>query len=197
MNFMEYVHKRRSVYALGSKPPLEDSAVEALVKAAMLDAPTAFHSQSARVVLLFEGAHKKFWGLVGDALRAIVPEGSFASTAEKLAGFSAGRGTILFYEDWDVVERMQKEYSVFADKFPIWSNQGSAILQYILWTALAAENVGASLQHYNPIVDAAAAKEFGIAPSWRLNAQMPFGSIEAPTDEKECDSLDHRLRIVR
>ncbi len=53
-----------------------------------------------------------------------------------------------------------------------------------MWTALSEINVGASLQHYNPIVDEEVAQTYDIPANWKLRAQLVFGSIEAPAGEK-------------
>ena len=44
--------------------------------------------------------------------------------------------------------------------------------------------MGASLQHYNPIVDEEVAQTYDIPANWKLRAQLVFGSIEAPAGEK-------------
>ncbi len=45
--------------------------------------------------------------------------------------------------------------------------------QFAVWTALAEHKVGASLQHYNPLVDAQTHKTWNLPESWKLRAQMP------------------------
>ncbi|MCJ9709258.1 nitroreductase family protein, partial [Bordetella hinzii] len=72
----------------------------------------------------------------------------------------------------------------YADNFPVWSEQASGMAQLSVWSALANAGVGASLQHYNPLIDAAVAREWKVPASWKLRAQMPFGSNEAPKSEK-------------
>ena len=67
--------------------------------------------------------------------------------------------------------------------------------QQAVWVALANEGVGASLQHYNPLIDEMIAKEFNIPANWKLRAQMPFGSIEAPAGEKEFMADEDRFRV--
>ena len=62
--------------------------------------------------------------------------------------------------------------------------QGSGIAQYAVWVALSEAGIGASLQHYNPLPDAAVAARWGVPASWKLRAQMPFGSNEAGFGEK-------------
>ncbi|GAW19224.1 hypothetical protein ANO14919_087090 [Xylariales sp. No.14919] len=39
------------------------------------------------------------------------------------------------------------------DKFPQWLDHANGMLQYAVWTMLAAEGLGCNLQHYNPMVD--------------------------------------------
>ena len=49
--------------------------------------------------------------------------------------------------------------------------------QFAVWTMLADSGLGASLQHYNPLIDEAVRQAFEVPASWRLVAQMPFGAI--------------------
>lgn len=47
------------------------------------------------------------------------------------------------------------------------------------------------MQHYNPLIDEAVSAEFGLPPSWVLQAQMPFGTVAqaaAPVDKQPVDS---------
>src|SRR5690606_41370671 len=67
---------------------------------------------------------------------------------------------------------------------PIWSEQSSGIAQFAVWVAFAEAGIGASLQHYNPVVGEAVASTWNIPASWKLRAQMPFGSNEAGFGEK-------------
>ena len=56
--------------------------------------------------------------------------------------------------------------------------------QYVIWTALASLDIGANLQHYNPVIDQRVADAWDIADDWELNAQMVFGAIEQPAGDK-------------
>lgn len=89
-----------------------------------------------------------------------MPEQAFAATEQKIDSFAAGAGSILFFEDMAVVKGLQEQFPLYADNFPIWSEQASGIAQFAVWTALAQENVGASLQHYNPLIDTQVQKEW-------------------------------------
>lgn len=178
------IEKRRTQYALGKDLPLSRDDMTRLIETAVKLSPSAFNSQSSRVVILFGQQSDRFWQIVKDELRKKVPADAFASTDAKINGFAAGAGTILFYEDQDTVKSLQQQFASYADNFPIWSEQASGMAQYAVWTALANANIGASLQHYNPLPDAATAKEWDIPTTWKLRAQMPFGSNQAPFGDK-------------
>lgn len=67
--------------------------------------------------------------------------------------------------------------------------------QHSVWTALANANIGASLQHYNPLIDQEVAQTWDIPASWKLRAQMPFGSNEQPFGEKAFMDDGDRFKV--
>ena len=184
MSFLDYIKQRRTIYAVGKNVALTPEQIESVIKEAVNHSPSAFNSQTSRIVTLFGESHLQFWNVVRETLRKIVPEAAFEGTNAKINSFAAGYGTVLFYEDQDVVKSLQEQFALYADNFPVWSEHSSAIAQFSVWTALSEQNVGASLQHYNPIVDAEIAEIFDIPANWKLRAQLVFGSIEAPAGEK-------------
>ena len=192
---IEIYQKRRTQYVLGKNIPMDNEQVIALIKEAVRQAPSSFNSQSSRAVILLGEQSEQFWALTREALRPMVPADAFVSTESKLASFAAGAGTVLFFEDQDVVKGLQEQFAAYADNFPIWSEQSSGIAQFAVWTALAEAGIGASLQHYNPVVDADVTKTWDIPASWTLRAQMPFGSNEAGFGEKTFMDDEQRFRV--
>lgn len=193
-SFLDKIKNRRSIYAIGKNVALEQAEIEQIIKDAVKHSPSSFNSQSSRVVILFGDSHHKFWEIVRETLRKIVPEAAFAATSGKLDSFSAGFGTALFYEDQAVIKGLQEQFALYADNFPVWSEHSSAIAQFATWTALSELGLGASLQHYNPIVDADAAEAFDVPATWKLRAQLVFGSVEAPAGEKAFISDEDRFK---
>jgi predicted oxidoreductase (fatty acid repression mutant protein) len=183
-DFLEALKKRRTQYSLGKTLPLSRDEVTDLIHKAVKHSPSSFNSQSSRVVTLFGAESDKLWEITKDELRKIVPAENFAATAAKLDSFAAGAGTVLFFEDQDVVKGLQEQFPLYADNFPVWSEQASGMAQLAVWTALAQAGIGASLQHYNPVIDASVEASWNIPASWKLRAQMPFGSHEAEIGEK-------------
>ena len=47
--------------------------------------------------------------------------------------------------------------------------------QLAVWTMLEDAGFGASLQHYNPLIDKEVRERWDLPAAWRLFAQMPFG----------------------
>ncbi|MFI0472530.1 nitroreductase family protein [Halomonas sp. HMF6819] len=186
---------RRSQYAIGKDISLSQDEASKLIQQAVKLAPTSFNSQSSRAVILFNEQHDRFWEIVMDTLREMVPPESFDATEKKVNGFAAGAGTVLFFEEQDVVRNLQEKFPLYADNFPVWSDQASGIAQFAVWTALAQANIGASLQHYNPIIDEAVAKEWNLPATWKLRAQMPFGSHEGEFGEKTFMDDSERFRV--
>jgi uncharacterized protein len=195
--FYQAVLDRRSIYDLLDTPVLSDDELIEKIGYALKHTPTAFNSQSDRVVVLLGDAHHKLWDMTKEILRQIVPQDAFASTEAKMESFRKAYGTILYFEDRDIVTGLQQQFPLYKDNFPIWSQQQNGMLQYVIWTTLTVEGYGASLQHYNPLIDEAIAKEWNIPASWKLTAQMPFGTIGQPADEKSFNPLEERLVIHR
>lgn len=186
---------RRSVYALNKNLPLPAGEVAAIIEHAVKHTPSSFNSQSTRVVVLFGAEHEKLWRFAEDALRAVVPAESFEPTAQKLAMFKAAAGSVLFFEDQEVVKGLQAQFPTYADNFPVWAEHSDAMHQYAVWTTLAAAGIGANLQHYNPLIDAAVAREWNIPASWTLRAELVFGGIAAAAGEKAYAPLDDRFKV--
>lgn len=64
-----------------------------------------------------------------------------------------------------------------------------------VWTGLSALGFGANLQHYNPVIDAPVAKQWGIPSDWRLISQLVFGSPEGGAGEKAQKPVEERVKI--
>ena len=127
-----------------------------------------------------------------------MPTEAYPQTEGKINNaFKAGYGTVVFFEDENVVKQLQTSYPTYSAAFPIFSQHSSGMLQFIVWTALEQLGFGASLQHYSPLVDAPLAKEWDIPANWKVVAQMPFGKPLATPSEKTFLPLEDRLKIFK
>lgn len=197
MSFTDLQTKRRSIYALGRQVTQTPEALYDLVKSAVKQSPTSFNNQSVRAVVLMGDAHEKLWDMTAQRLQQEVPdEAAYQQTLAKINhAFKAGFGTVLFYTDTDVVKMYEEQIPLYAENFYDWSEQAHGMAEYATWLALTEAGLGASLQHYNPLIDEAVAAAFDIPDNWRLRAQMPFGSIEAAASEKDMMSDAERFKF--
>jgi len=184
-SFAEAAKDRRTIYQLNNKAPISDKAIVDIAEKAVLHTPSAFNSQSTRLVVLLNGDHEKFWDFVLEVLKPLTPEDKFASTEQRITGFRAAKGTILFYNDPEPVENLRKGFPAYAQHFDTWAEHSNAMHQYALWVALEAEGFGANLQHYNPIIDQRAAQEWNIPLDWKLRSQLVFGGRDGEAGEKQ------------
>ena len=72
---------RRSYYSIGSDSPVLDEEIVHIIREAVKNVPSAFNSQSTRIVLLLGDEHKKLWNIVKETLKArisaeLLPDGS-------------------------------------------------------------------------------------------------------------------------
>ncbi|MDR0952855.1 MAG: nitroreductase family protein [Elusimicrobiota bacterium] len=196
-DFFEVIAARRTRYSIDNKVSITQARVQEILEIALKNTPTSFNSQGGRLVLLFGEHNQKLWDIVKNTLKAIVPADKFAPTEKKINSFAAGFGAILFFEDQSVVEKLKTQLPTYKDSFEPWAQQSSGMLQYVIWAAFTAEGLGASLQHYNPLIDAEVAKVFNLPKEWRLIAQMPFGNPTAEPFNKVQQPIETRLKVFK
>lgn len=91
--------------------PVLDEEVVHIVRTAV-NVPSAFNSQSTRIVLLLGDEHK-LWDIVKNTLKQRISPEAFVKTEAKIDGcFAAGHGTVLYFEDTAIVKKLQ-------DAFPL------------------------------------------------------------------------------
>lgn len=196
--FNSLAANRRSIYALGDNLSQTPEEIFDLVKQTIKNSPTAFNSQTVRAVVLFGKSSDKVWEIVEDALRKIAKSpDAFEQTKSKIDSFKAGYGTILYFTDTTIVHQLENDYPSYAANFANWAEQGLGGAQQAVWTAFAEQGIGASLQHYNPLIDDAIHQVFNLPADWQLRAEMPFGSIEAPAGEKAQLDDEEMFKLIK
>lgn len=192
---IQLAKNRRSIYPLTKDLPIAVSRITEIVNDVTLQTPSSFNNQSNRIAVLYGAEHEKLWDITKETLKAIVPADAFAATEQKLNLFRGAAGTVLFFADQTVVEDFQSKFAPYADKFPHWAAQSAAIQQYITWTALEAEGLGANLQHYNPLIDEKVQETWKIPATWKLDAQLVFGGKTSEAGEKTYQPLEERVKV--
>lgn len=190
MSIVDSIAKRRTYYQLNKNLSVAEQEVIGLVETITELVPDAFNMKSARAVVVTGGQQDALWDAVYNAF-----DGKVAR--EKIDGFRAAYGTILYFFDTDVVKGLQEKFPLYAANFPVWAQQANGMLQFSIWSGLRDLNIGANLQHYNPVIDEKVKAMFGLPASWQLVAQMPFGGIVAEPDAKEKEDIAKRVKVIR
>ncbi len=190
MKIIEALKSRRSYYALDDKLSIAEEEIIRMVEQVTELVPDAFNMKSQRVVLALGDKHKQLWDAVYDAFGGNVDKA-------KTDRFKAGAGTILFLYDKKTLQRLQAQYPIYAHNFEPWALQANGMLQINIWTALKELGLGASLQHFNPIIDEKARELLDFDENYVLLAQMVFGNILQEPAAKEAEDIASRVSVAR
>lgn len=195
--FENALSTRRSVYALAGTSAVPDAQIVETIKKTVADVPSAFNAKPQRVVVLFGDAHRKVWDFALEALKAVTPAEQFEqSTKPKVESFAAAHGTVLYFDDVTVTEKLAEQFPPYAANFPLWAEQAQGSVQFAVWTALSELGLGANLQHYTELIEAKVKEAFDIPATWKLTAQQPFGDIAAPAAAKQAEDIDERVKVL-
>lgn len=168
MDFWQTLQKRRTHYDLAGDASLSREAVETRLAEILQATPSAFNTQSARVVLLWAAESQAFWQQVNQALGERLDP-------RKYAGFQAAQGTLLYFLHRPTVAQLETTYPQYRDGFYTWAQHENAMLQNNVWMGLTAMGLAASLQHYGAVLGDTLHALYDLDPAWELVAQMPFG----------------------
>lgn len=133
-------------------------------------------------------------------------EAQAAQKAKFDAVYRGGYATICFFEDTVTTDKFLETMPFLKEKFPLWTANTAGIAQYIVWAGLAAEGMGANLQHYSQFHDdnqAAINKFLGVPDSWVGTAQMVVGvpsdadAPGAPEFPKTWNPTSDKFKVVQ
>ena len=189
MKIIESLKARRTYYAIDRALPVPIDRVIDMTRELTELVPDAFNMKSSRVVVVHGEKQDELWNRIYDVFQGKVAR-------DKIDGFRAGSGTILYFYDAAVVEAFQKQFPRYADNFPVWASQSSGMLQLSIWSGLRELNIGASLQHYNPVIDGAVKELLHLPEEYVLVAEMPFGGIVEEPAPKDGEDIAKRVSAV-
>ena len=85
-NFTDLQEKRRSIYALGKNVELSNQELMETIQGAILQTPSAFHSQTTRAVILFDEESDAFWNEIAySELEKVTPAEAFEGTKQRFS----------------------------------------------------------------------------------------------------------------
>lgn len=193
MELKETIIKRRSVYALKKTSHVSDEIIAVRLEEAIMNTPTAFGSEAVFALLALKENHDFIWDSVLQRLKPLTKPEKFPATASKIASFKGVHGTILFFKKTEDIEELKKQFPLYANRQDNWGEQNIGIALYASWLTLTDLGLGASLQHYDPLIDEEIHAHFGVPSSYKLEGEMVFGDIAAKPSEKEFGPKEGRF----
>src|SRR5690625_3693233 len=193
--FLDLLEKRRSIYTIGTNSDYTKKEITERIRDVMKQVPTAFNSQTTRVVVLFDEAKDKFWDHIYDVQKDVLEGDVWEMMSGTITGSKNGIGTVLFFEDIDAVKQMPAQ----GIRGEAYKQNNNANAQYAVWLALTEMDLGATLQHFNvgyeQGFDRGTKEMFDLPDSYEMLAQMPFGSIEQEAGEKDHIDPDEQVKV--
>jgi uncharacterized protein len=102
----------------------------------------------------------------------------------------------MFFDDSEAYNDLNPRFAALSKNYPDWEEHSSGMHQYIVWTALEAEGLGCSLQHYQPSITSYVNKTYDVPASWKLKCQMVFGKpVGQIPDAKPKTHMEKALRV--
>ncbi|KAH7129138.1 Nitroreductase-like protein [Dactylonectria macrodidyma] len=194
--FLADIKSRRTCYSLEAKSPISDERIVEIAREVTKHTPSSFNCQATRLVILLRDEHLKFWEIAKQCFKATLHEAAYKDYEKKLCQRQAAYGTILLFEDLDVIRDFQARNTRFTWHLLQFSEHNNAMQAFNLWTALSLEGLGCNLQHINPVIDQRLVGQWGISPQWSLKAQLVFGTpTGAPAHDKTFVPTDDRLFV--
>jgi uncharacterized protein len=93
-DYLAAVKARRTYYHLKKESPIDDRKIQDIISQAVLHTPSAFNSQSSRVVVLLKEEHNKLWNIAKTALKTVISADQYPATEQKLNMFQGAYGTV-------------------------------------------------------------------------------------------------------
>ncbi|WP_195853402.1 nitroreductase family protein [Aerococcus urinae] len=187
--------KRRSIYHIGKNTDHSAKEIVDALQAVLKDVPTAFNSQTSRIVIAFGDKHQALWDEIYQVQEGVLEGDMWEQMSGVIQGAKEGLGTILFFEDLNEVENMPAN----PERSTAYKENNNANHQYAAWLTLAELDLGATLQQFNigyeQGFDKSIRQMFDLPDSYAMLAQMPFGSIETPAGDKDYIDQDEKVRV--
>lgn len=190
MSIVKSLKERRTIYNINKELPVEETKIVELIEEITELVPDAFNMKSSRIIVALGEKQDLLWDSIYDVFEGKAPK-------SKIDSFKAGAGTVLYFYDKSIVQNLQTKFPLYADNFPIWAMQSSGMLQISIWAGLKELGIGASLQHYNPVIDNKVKQLFNVPEEYMLIAQMPFGGIVSNPEPKEKEDISKRVKVVK
>lgn len=201
-DFLASLERRQEASKLGREVTPESYArVKAIITETILLCPTSFNTQSTRVVILYGADHLALWSLLCEC--GVHSDDEAMHFKHHIL---PAMGTAVFFEEGADTDALAKRFPQYADVLPVFEDQTSGMAQFAVSAALAQEGLATAVYHMasssstSPSVEERVRGLLQVPASWRMKAQMAFGTVkEEPgrsgtvmvSDAERCMVLRH------
>ena len=92
--FLDATESRRTYYQLTTESTISDARIKELVTHTIKHVPSAFNSQTTRMVVVLKEKHEELWDAVMEVYKASLPADKFEHAKGRMTGFRKAYGTV-------------------------------------------------------------------------------------------------------
>lgn len=93
-NFLNATENRRTFYQLTNESTIPDARLKELVAHTVKHVPSAFHSQTTRIVVVLKEKHEELWDAIMEVYKVQLPADKFEHAKGRMVGFRKAYGTV-------------------------------------------------------------------------------------------------------
>lgn len=93
-DFLNATETRRTNYQLTNESTISDARIKELVAHVIKHVPSAFNSQTARVVVVLKEKHEELWDAIMEVYKVQLPADKFEHAKGRMDGFRKAYGTV-------------------------------------------------------------------------------------------------------
>ena len=108
--FLEAVKSRRTFYQLTNESTIPESRLREIVHHTITHVPSAFNSQTTRMVVLLKNEHAKLWTIIKEVYQAQLPKEKYKQAEARFNMFQAAYGTVIHAEQKTVTRLTEQRF---------------------------------------------------------------------------------------
>lgn len=93
-DFLDATKSRRSLYQLTNESTISDARINELVTHTIKHVPSAFNSQTTRLVVVLKEKHEELWDAILEVYKVQLPADKFEHLKGRVEGFRKAYGTV-------------------------------------------------------------------------------------------------------
>lgn len=193
--YLKAIASRRSIYSIANESTISNARIQEILTESIKHSPSSFNNQAQRVVLLVGAEHQKLWDIADEHVKEVLPQ-AYDGLKDRIAGYKAGYGSVMFFEDGETLKPFISKNPGFP--FGQWGDHSQGMLQIHVWDSFGLEGLGANLQHYNfmPGFQEKIKRQWDLPLAWDLKAQMPFGKPTGSPKPKDFDQVEGKRLLT-